>query len=230
MAPRKKMNGRRKRPQSRSASTGLKRTERAPQLNSRPVLTTRHLGAIWQAHPIRPKSILFGFTVVSAIAFAFALAAAKGLLPQFILQLASENMAPRTAIILAATCLWALSGVIAIRGPFTVRSGRVYRTFGVALPAIALGGWGLLCGITVGVLGAALVVGKSVIPYLPEVAFRLGLFAFGLMVFLSITVTTADAPGYASQRFRSVTRCLATVMFLVVTGWFIVGGLYVAKQ
>ncbi len=194
------------------------------------MLTTRHLGAIWQSHPIRPRSILFGFAIVSAIAFIFALAAVGGLLPKFILQVAGENMAPRTAIVVGAACIWALSGVIAIRGPFKARSGWVYRTFGTALPTFALAAWGLLCGITVGALCAALVVGTPVTPYLPEVASRLGLFAFGLMVFLTLTVTTADAPNYASQRFRFGTRCFAAVMFLVMTGWFVVGGLYVAKQ
>lgn len=229
MAPSKKKNRTGRRRQRKSASAN-DRTELAPQTDGRSVLTTQHLRAIWQAHPIRPKSIIFAFAIVSAIAFVFALAAAKGLLPQFIVQVANENMAPRTAIVLAAACLWVLSGVIAVRGPFAERSGWVYRTFGTALPIFALGAWGLLCGISVGALAAAIVVGTPVAPYLPAVASRLGLLAFGLMVFLSITVTIADAPGYAGQRFRSVTRCFAAVMFLVMTGWFIVGGLYVGKQ
>lgn len=179
---------------------------------------------------MRPKSILLAFTAISVIAFVLALAAAKGLLTQFILQLANENMAPRTAIVLGAACLCVLSGVVAFRGPFTARSGWVYGTFGVAVPAIALAAWGLLCGITMGALGAALVVGAPVAQYLGEVAFRLGLFAFGLLVFMSITVTTADAPGYATRRFKSITRRFAAIMFLVMVGWFLVGALYVAKQ
>lgn len=217
------------RPQNQFASVELNNTELSPP-SSKPFFTTQYLRAIWETHPLRPKAILLTFIVVSVIAFVLALAAAKGLLAQFILQLASENMAPRTAIVVGAACLWVLSGVIVFRGPFTTRTNWVYRIFGVSLPAIALTAWGLICGISIGALGAAIVVGAPITPYLSEVAFRLGLFAFGLMVFLSITVTIADAPGYASRRFSSVTRRFAAVLFLVMTGWFIVGGLFVAKQ
>ena len=155
----RKWNRRRTRPQSQSPSIDLKLTEFAPQASCGPFLNTQYLLGIWRTHPMRPKSILLAFSVVSAIAFFLALAAAKGLLTQFILQLASENMSPRTAIVLGAACLWALSGVIAFRGPFTARSGRVYGIFGVVLPAIALTAWGSICGISIGALAAALVVG-----------------------------------------------------------------------
>lgn len=224
----KKKNKKRSRPRGQSVSVGLNNAE-IPQ-PAEPVFTTQYLRVIWGTHPLRPKAILLAFIVVSVIAFVLTLAATKGLLARFILQLAGENMAPRTAIVLGATCLWVLSGVIALRGPFTTRIGWVYRVFGVLLPSIALTSWGLICGISIGALGAALVVGATIAPYLLEVAFRLGLFAFGVMVFLSITVTIADAPGYSSRRFSSVTRRFAAALFLVLTGWFIVGGLFLAKQ
>jgi hypothetical protein len=216
--------------QSQAPSIGLKPSELAAPASSGPAVTTKYLLAIWRTHPLRPRTILVAFIVVFAIAFVLTLAATKGLLPQFIIKLAGENMMPRTAIIIGAVCLWVLSGVIAFRGPFQTRTGWIYETFGVALPTVALTSWGGLCGISMGVLGAALIVGAPMAPLLREVGLRLGLFAFGLMIFLSITVTTADAPGYASQRFRSVTRRFAAVLFLLMTGWFIVGYLYAAEQ
>lgn len=228
MSP-KKRNKRRTPPKVQPVSVGLNDTTSSPPAIE-PLLTTQYVREIWRTHPLRPKTILLTFVVVSLIAFVLLLAAAKGYLTHFILQLAGENMAPRTAIVVGAACLLVLSGVIAFRGPFTTRTGWVYGIFGVSLPALALAAWGLICSISVGALGAALVVRATIAPYLWEVAFRLGLFAFGLIVFLSITVTTADAPRYSSQRFNVVIRRLAAAMFLVMTGWFIVGALFVAEQ
>ncbi len=216
-------------PQSKSARIKLNPTKLGPEAGSGPLLTNKYLITIWRTHPIRPKSVLRLFTIVSAIAFFLAVVAEKGFGTAFILQLASENMMPRTAIVLGAVCLWVLSGVIAYRGPFTARSGWIYRTFGVALPATALLAWGSLCGITIGAFGAALVLGAPVATYVGEVVARLALFAFGLLVFLSITVTTGDASVNATQRFKLHTRRIAAVMLLVMTGWFIIGGLYIAN-
>jgi hypothetical protein len=226
----KKRNKRRTRSHRDTTSVELKRTDLTQQASDSPFLTTQYLRAIWQTHPLRPKSITIYFGVFSCIAFFLALAAANGLLPQLIIKITNENMSPWTAIIVGAVCLWALSGVIAFHGPFTARSSLFYQIFGVALPTTAITLWGSICGISIGTLAAALVMGAPVAQYLNEVKFRLGLFAFGLMVFLSVTVTTADAPHYASRQFRFVIRCLASAMFLILIGWFIVGGLHVSKQ
>ncbi len=196
------------------------------QSSSQSPFTSRYLRALWNEHPLQPAALLKWAGAIAFLGFLAALAAIKGVFSQFILQIASENMAPRTAIFLGALSLCVVSGVIAVRGPFASRSGWVYRTFGVAVPKFALGTWGMLCGISFGTFAAALILGAPVRPYASELGLRLVLFFWGVCFFTAITVIPSDAPAYGTQRFKKTSRRLAAVMFLLMVGWFIVAGMY----
>lgn len=192
-------------------------------------MTLLYLRTIWNTHPLKPTAILTYMLITAGIAFFASLAAAKGFLSQFIIQIANENMAPRTALLIGAVCLCVLSGVVAFRGPFTARSGWTYNTFAVKLPAISLFAWGTICGISLGALGAAIVLGSPISSYVRELSFRFIVFTFGFTLFLMITITTADAPMYNTTTFRRNTRKLAGLMFFLLVGWFVSGALYVGN-
>lgn len=197
-----------------------------PGTASRVRFTPIYIGALWRSHPIQPFGLLKWGGAIALLSSAAALAAMKGYFSQFLLELAGENMGPRTAIVLGAISLCVVCGVITVRGPFLDRVGWFYRIFGVAVPKFALGTWGTLSGISLGVFTAALAGGVPVGPYVSELCLRLFLFGWGICVFTAITVIPSDAPGYATRRFKKVSRLFAAVTFVLMVGWFITGGLY----
>lgn len=194
---------------------------------SKPSFTLTHVRALWRKHPIQPNALIRWSAAVALISFLAAVAAIKGMLSRFLLDLAGDNLGPRTAILAGAFALCMASGIIALRGPFQSRSGWLYHTLCVALSRFALGTWGTLCGISLGVFTAALLLGFPASPYFWELCQRLFPFLSGIFVFTTISVVPNDAPGYASRRFRGISRLLAAILFLLMLGWFITGSLYV---
>ena len=198
-----------------------------PAAASHSPFTLKYLSALWSDHPLKPVNLLkvFGaFTILSSI---LAWVGMKGYFEKFILVIAGENMGPITAISLGASSLLIVSGVIAFRGAFVSRDGWVYRTFGIWLPRIALSSWGTLCGISAGFFLVAFLLGHPVKPYFPELCFRLMWFFWGIFVFMAITVTTSDSPGYNTPQFKRGTRVFAAIICVMMIGWFYLGALYI---